>query len=248
MDRNFADAGWDIDDAGSTDNLWRIYDHSTTPLTRAALAPLTLTPDSARVIYDRNAHSSPGNWTTSPANVNTSVLLGTGKVTGSGMQGVDDSPAGFVYSLSDVLAGDDARRIGNLSRPVGECIGSRADTLGSMRAGSTDYVTVLACAQAFTITQAFVVITPGSGQSKIEGSADPVLIYTASGLAPPTRPLYWDATGSDKIAANENDSTGVRTRPGQHRRHDCRHGFPRRRDDGRVRRERSDQRRGDECD
>ncbi|MCX7668666.1 MAG: hypothetical protein N2439_01150, partial [Anaerolineae bacterium] len=37
-------AGWDIDDAGGTGAVWRIYDGQTYPLLRGFLAPLTLTP------------------------------------------------------------------------------------------------------------------------------------------------------------------------------------------------------------
>ena len=247
-------ANWDIDDAGGTGKTWRIYDGRTTPLLRPYLAPLALTPDSAAVVYDRNAHGGPGTWSATPANVDASRVLGTGLVTGSGVHagtypltlnglysiqrgydiafvpgaltigprpltitpeagqqktyGTDDPPAGFAYGQSGVLPGDDAQRIGNLGRAAGEGVGSRAYTLGNLRAGNTDYVTVFdAGAQAFTITQASVVVTPDSGQSKVEATADPVLTYTASGLAAPARPRYWAPTGSDEIAANENDRT-----------------------------------------
>ncbi|AFJ03007.1 Large exoproteins involved in heme utilization or adhesion [Methylophaga frappieri] len=41
----FTDAGWDIDDAGGTGKIWRIYEGHTTPLLRSFLTPLNIAPD-----------------------------------------------------------------------------------------------------------------------------------------------------------------------------------------------------------
>ncbi|QIK38534.1 filamentous hemagglutinin N-terminal domain-containing protein [Caldichromatium japonicum] len=40
----YTSAGWDIDDAGGTGKVWRIYDGNSYPLLRSFLTPLTLTP------------------------------------------------------------------------------------------------------------------------------------------------------------------------------------------------------------
>jgi len=39
----FVDAGWDIDDAGGTGKVWRIYEGNTAPLLRNFLTPITIT-------------------------------------------------------------------------------------------------------------------------------------------------------------------------------------------------------------
>lgn len=46
----FTDAGWDMDDAGGTDKIWRIYDGHSGPLLRSFLRQLTVTADSANLI------------------------------------------------------------------------------------------------------------------------------------------------------------------------------------------------------
>lgn len=49
----FTTAGWDIDDAGGTGKLWRIYDGHTTPLLRSFFsAPLTITATSGTKPFD----------------------------------------------------------------------------------------------------------------------------------------------------------------------------------------------------
>ena len=54
---NYSSAGWNIDDAGGTGAVWRIYDGSTTPLLRTFLTQLTVTRASATKTYDGLAYS-----------------------------------------------------------------------------------------------------------------------------------------------------------------------------------------------
>jgi filamentous hemagglutinin family protein len=59
----FTAAGWDIDDAGGTGKVWRIYDWQTTPLLRWALTPLTVTANNYTKTYDGASYSG-GNGVT----------------------------------------------------------------------------------------------------------------------------------------------------------------------------------------
>jgi len=51
---NYSTVGWSIDDVGSSNNVWRIYDGYTYPLLRGMLLPLDLAEQN--VIYDGSAH------------------------------------------------------------------------------------------------------------------------------------------------------------------------------------------------
>jgi len=53
----FTDAGWDIDDAGGTGSVWRIYDGNTMPLLRGFLTPLTITATPVTKTYDGTAYT-----------------------------------------------------------------------------------------------------------------------------------------------------------------------------------------------
>jgi hypothetical protein len=50
-------AGWDIDDAGGTGKIWRIYEGNTNPLLRSFLTPLAVTANAAGKTYDGLAYS-----------------------------------------------------------------------------------------------------------------------------------------------------------------------------------------------
>ena len=59
-------AGWDIDDAGGTGKIWRIYDGQTTPLLRTFLTGLTVTPNAlSGKTYDGNIASGSAGYTLS---------------------------------------------------------------------------------------------------------------------------------------------------------------------------------------
>ena len=97
----FSDPSWAIDDAGATSNTWRLYGGYTTPLLRSYLAPLTFTVASApaSIVYDGNPHSGPGTWVVTPANYDTSRVLGTGVVDGVTHAGVQALRVSGVYSM-----------------------------------------------------------------------------------------------------------------------------------------------------
>ncbi len=76
----FTAAGWDIDDAGGTGKVWRIYDGQSYPLLRSFLTPLTATANSGSRVYDGTTSSPFGvSYSTTP----NSNLLGTPTVTAS---------------------------------------------------------------------------------------------------------------------------------------------------------------------
>ena len=61
-------AGWDIDDAGSTGKIWRIYEDDTYPLLRNFLTSLSITADNVSQTYNDNYYAG-GLQITSPAPV-----------------------------------------------------------------------------------------------------------------------------------------------------------------------------------
>ncbi len=67
-------AAWDIDDAGGTGKVWRIYEGNTAPLLKSFLTPLTVTANNATTTYSGTAYSGGNGVTKSdPA----AVLLGS---------------------------------------------------------------------------------------------------------------------------------------------------------------------------
>ena len=118
----FSAAGWDIDDAGGTGRVWRIYDDHTTPLLRSFLTPLAVQP-----AYDGSGtHMSHIGGADLPAGVDASKLLGAGAngvvlsngaagsytatLTGSGLystqQGYDIAYAPRIIATTGTAAGD----------------------------------------------------------------------------------------------------------------------------------------------
>ncbi|WP_019562259.1 YDG domain-containing protein [Caldimonas manganoxidans] len=78
----FTAAGWDIDDAGGTGKVWRVYDSNSYPLLRWALTPITVTPTSGSHVYNGMVPGTPTtvSYSTTP---NFGYLLGTPNVTGA---------------------------------------------------------------------------------------------------------------------------------------------------------------------
>lgn len=72
----FTGAGWDIDNAGGTGKVWRIYEGQTAPLLRYFLAPLTITANNATKIYDGIAYAG-GNGLTTSATTTPGTLFGS---------------------------------------------------------------------------------------------------------------------------------------------------------------------------
>ncbi len=74
----FADAGWDIDDAGGTGAVWRIYDGHTAPLLRNFMTGLAVTGGSGTKTYDGSATSTDvGTLSYDPTDYDGSLVLGT---------------------------------------------------------------------------------------------------------------------------------------------------------------------------
>ena len=95
----FAGAGWDIDDAGGTAKVWRIYDGNTAPLLRTFMTGLTVTGGSGTKTYDGTDTSTDvGTLSYSPSSHDGSLVLGTATYTTS------SADAG-TYSGSDVSLG-----------------------------------------------------------------------------------------------------------------------------------------------
>jgi hypothetical protein len=84
----------------------------------------------------------------------------------------------FTYRItSGSLVGSDVLS-GSLSRATGQNVGTYAITIGSL--ANANYAITLESAN-LSITPKTLVITPDSGQSKLQGAANPTLTYQASG-------------------------------------------------------------------
>lgn len=99
----FSDPSWSLDDAAGTGKAWRIYGGLTAPLLRAYLSPLRLAVDNATGvdIYDGNPHNGPGTWVATPANYDTSRVLGTAAVIGGVHAGTHPLRLTGLYSTQD---------------------------------------------------------------------------------------------------------------------------------------------------
>src|SRR5690606_40918902 len=75
---------------------------------------------------------------------------------------------------------DEGVRAGVLSRTLGEDVDTYAVTQGTLDAG--DNYTIAYTGANFAITPKELVVKVDAGQSKVYGSADPVLTYTATGF------------------------------------------------------------------
>ncbi|MFG1465138.1 GLUG motif-containing protein, partial [Xanthobacter sp. DSM 24535] len=92
----FTGAGWDIDDAGGTGAVWRIYDGYTMPLLRSFMTALTVTGGSGSKTYDGSATSaSVGTLTYNPSGYTTALVLGSALYTASGADAGSYSGAGL---------------------------------------------------------------------------------------------------------------------------------------------------------
>lgn len=99
----YSDPSWSIDDAAGTGKVWRIYGGLAAPLLRAYLSPLRLSVDSAVGVdvYNGNAHNGPGTWVATPANYDTSRVLGTGVVIGGVHAGTHSLRLTGLYSTQN---------------------------------------------------------------------------------------------------------------------------------------------------
>jgi len=79
----FANAGWDIDDAGGTGRAWRIYSGRTYPLLRGFLAPLTASAADDAQIYTGVPYSGGNGVAISPSDYDASKVFGAGTYGGS---------------------------------------------------------------------------------------------------------------------------------------------------------------------
>ncbi len=84
----FAAAGWDIDDAGQTGKVWRIYDGCTYPLLRNFMTPATviLSDASSTRVYDGTTGIKNGSytWTNVPDDFDESKVYGSAVYTADG--------------------------------------------------------------------------------------------------------------------------------------------------------------------
>ncbi|NPU83995.1 MAG: filamentous hemagglutinin N-terminal domain-containing protein [Syntrophaceae bacterium] len=99
----FASAGWDIDDAGQTGKVWRIYDGCTYPLLRNFMTPATiiLSDASSTRVYDGTTGIKNGSyaWTNVPDDFDKSKVYGTAVYTTDGKDvGTYSVTIGGLYS------------------------------------------------------------------------------------------------------------------------------------------------------
>ena len=99
----FADAGFDIDDAGGTGAVWRIYNGYTAPLLRTFMTGLTVTGGEGTKTYDGSATSTDvGTLTYDPTSYDSSLVLGSAFYTASSADA--DSYSGANLTLSGLYS------------------------------------------------------------------------------------------------------------------------------------------------
>jgi hypothetical protein len=130
---------------------------------------------------------------------------------GSGQSKVYGQPdPAFNFSATGFELSDDETIIsGSLQRAAGESVGTYAFNLGTLDAGVNYSLTL--SPETFEITTKELVITPGSGQTKVYGQPDPAFTFSATGFE------FSDdislITGSLQRAAGESVGTAKSSRP-----------------------------------
>ena len=89
----------------------------------------------------------------------------------------------LTYTVTGLANGDTEAMVlsGALGRDAGEAVGSYAITQGSLVANGDYDITFVS--NDFEITKATLTVTADADQSKVYGTADPILTYTVTGLA-----------------------------------------------------------------
>ncbi len=150
--KTFADAGWDIDDAGGTGKVWRIYDGHSGPLLRSLLKQVTVTADVGSITgktYDGQIASGGASYTT---NVTGAVLDGSlryatnsknagdystadGTLTIDGLYSTGQQGYDISYTDAPLTIAKKALTVGGTTVAGRTYDGSR-DVLGQIRQGS----------------------------------------------------------------------------------------------------------------
>ncbi|MEO6406030.1 MAG: MBG domain-containing protein [Ferruginibacter sp.] len=109
-----------------------------------------------------------------PALITITPAAGQNKIYGS-------SDPAFIYTNNAALPA--TAFSGNLARTAGEAPGNYTFNLGTLSAGA-NYTLQLGGSTQFSILPRQVTITPGAGQSKVYGDADPVFSFSNNGGLP----------------------------------------------------------------
>ncbi|MEG1768707.1 MAG: MBG domain-containing protein, partial [Comamonas sp.] len=126
----FTDAGWDIDDAGGTGKVWRIYEGDALPVLRSFLTALTVTAvNNASRTYDATAYNGGGGYTATGADA--SKILYGGTAQGSRNAG------NYTLSIYSNASGYDL--IGNRFASGGLTTGKKPLTVSGMVAENKVY-------------------------------------------------------------------------------------------------------------
>ena len=123
--------------------------------------------------YSVSFSDTPVNFTINKKAVTVTPSSGQSKTYG------DVEPT-FTYSTLGLETGDSFT--GSMSRATGEDVGTYVLGLGDL-ANANYTITLSDTPVSFTINKKTVTVTPGSGQSKTYGDADPTLTYTTSPLS-----------------------------------------------------------------
>ncbi|WP_440409078.1 MBG domain-containing protein [Neorhizobium petrolearium] len=149
---SFETAGWDIEDAGGTGSVWRIYDGYTSPLLRSFLTPVTVKANDASKVYDGTDQGGESGYSVS---VDGAELFGTASYAGSGrnvgsheltvsglyssQQGSDISYASGTLTITPraitVIVGDTSRTYGDANPALGYTVGGAGLVEGDTLSG-----------------------------------------------------------------------------------------------------------------
>ncbi|MGU3496641.1 MBG domain-containing protein, partial [Xanthobacteraceae bacterium A53D] len=219
----FTDAGWDIDNAGGTGKVWRIYDGQTGPLLRSFMTGLTVTGGTGTKVYDGTATSTNVGTLTYSATRDAGLISGTASYTSSSANA--DSYSGAGLTLSGLYSGQNGYDLtfvsGSLSitqraitvtaaaqnRIYGNANPALTYTVGGSGLVSGD---TLAGALATTATSQSDVGTYGITQGSL-GNANYAISYTPADLTITPRALVVTANAQSRIYGNANPTSGGAT-------------------------------------
>ena len=224
----FAAAGWDVDDAGGTGAVWRIYDGFTAPLLRSFMTGLIVTGGAGTKAYDGSAGSANvGILAYSPSGYEAALVSGTASYTASSanvgtysgagltLSGLYSSQLGYditmvTGSLSitarpiTITADDATRQVGQANPAFTYRIGGAGLVIGDTLSGSLSTAAGLGDpAGAYSILQGTLAASANYMLSYVGGvltvtSAD--VPAPAAPVRPPSLPTFAETNPIDQFA------------------------------------------------
>jgi len=219
----FTAAGWDIDGAGGTGKVWRIYDGQTGPLLRSYLKPLTVTANDVTKTYDGGAFSGENVTYAGFVNGDTAASL-SGTLTYGAAQGATNAGS-YVITPQGLYSGqqgyDIAYRSGSLtvnqraltitangqSGAYGDAVPALTYTVGGLGLVNGDSLTGSLATSATSVSGVGdYVITQGT----LAGNANYAITYTGANFTVTPRTIVVTADPARAVAGSAIPALGYR--------------------------------------